>query len=136
MDLIETLWNVKNHRVGGSGELIFQDLIETLWNVKSDWHLNSIQRCIGFNRDIVECKVHHNMMMPADLCGFNRDIVECKDRFHTVQPHVHSGFNRDIVECKGVYYNKLMGEISGFNRDIVECKAEVVRLLALTYYLI
>ena len=99
-DLIETLWNVKNHRVGGSGELIFQDLIETLWNVKSDWHLNSIQRCIGFNRDIVECKVHHNKMMPADLCGFNRDIVECKDRFHTVQPHVHSGFNRDIVECK------------------------------------
>ena len=79
MDLIETLWNVKSNLweppLYGSN-----DLIETLWNVKSDWHLNSIQRCIGFNRDIVECKVHHNMMMPADLCGFNRDIVECKEK--------------------------------------------------------
>ena len=62
--------------------------------------------------------------------------MECKDDKIIDMMMDAEGFNRDIVECKGVYYNKLMGEISGFNRDIVECKAEVVRLLALTYYLI
>ena len=58
-DLIETLWNVKMlcNRPGGADD---EDLIETLWNVKEDEVASYVEELLGFNRDIVECKVPHS----------------------------------------------------------------------------
>ena len=60
MDLIETSWNVKvKSFVLNSEENL--DLIETLWNVKTLFAMNG-SRGMGFNRDIVECKVRWNIL--------------------------------------------------------------------------
>ena len=55
-DLIETLWNVKK---GCSLTITsdIKDLIETLWNVKGVIVHCEQLALLGFNRDIVECKV-------------------------------------------------------------------------------
>ena len=54
LDLIETLWNVKNLNCS-HGLINAIDLIETLWNVKI-FSQNKQSCTSGFNRDIVECK--------------------------------------------------------------------------------
>ena len=78
VDLIETLWNVKD----GGGDIPAvpeTDLIETLWNVKAIINLRPVLLRPGFNRDIVECKEDNNVAINTGEERFNRDIVECKD---------------------------------------------------------
>ena len=55
---------------------------------------------MGFNRDIVECKVSFPASVLLRLTGFNRDIVECKDQSPITDRACAACFNRDIVECK------------------------------------
>ena len=99
---------------------------------------------LGFNRDIVECKVFIAVTAPragADLIEtlwnvklpvvgfpfrkglrFNRDIVECKEVFRGITVQRRNRFNRDIVECKGKMFDTSWMNGFRFNRDIVECK--------------
>ena len=56
---------------------------------------------MGINRNIVECKVKHNLIQTeSDFC-INRNIVECKG-FETFRElaSVQFSINRNIVECK------------------------------------
>ena len=53
-DLIDTLWNVKEHPTHWLKE--FLDLIDTLWNVKSETPSAQGGLRSRFNRYIVECK--------------------------------------------------------------------------------
>ena len=76
-DLIDTLWNVKEHAFRyGIGSL--DDLIDTLWNVKAGQKTQRETVPGRFNRYIVECKAGREIGKQPVCTGFNRYIVECK----------------------------------------------------------
>ena len=55
------------------------DLIDTLWNVKFHRLRKAVSGRRRFNRYIVECKEEHYLeAFMLGVCGFNRYIVECK----------------------------------------------------------
>ena len=56
--------------------------------------------CVGFNRNIVECKLSKEPAEPPPPLRFNRNIVECKCVSFEVGKNYDGGFNRNIVECK------------------------------------
>ena len=58
---------------------LIQVLIETLWNVKRVDRKEQRRKCIGFNRNIVECKDFIEYYSRSNFGSFNRNIVECKD---------------------------------------------------------
>ena len=77
-------------------------LIETLWNVKEEIRHNYTV-LTGFNRNIVECKVHVICTAFHAYRGFNRNIVECKVTNEKGDVVCSNSFNRNIVECKGSF---------------------------------
>ena len=99
---------------------------------------------IGFNRNIVECKVtslfrarpidrvlietlwNVKVINVADRSradiSFNRNIVECKEEVLAGKWGNGDGFNRNIVECKASSTYVESNYRLSFNRNIVECK--------------
>ena len=77
-DLIDTLWNVKEHAFRyGIGSL--DDLIDTLWNVK----MQLMQQMFSGDPDLIDTlwnvKADMRLFLLASIFGFNRYIVECKE---------------------------------------------------------
>ena len=76
------------------------DLIDTLWNVKFHRLRKAVSGRRRFNRYIVECKEGAIWFRDRLSSRFNRYIVECKAWNRNKIGNNETRFNRYIVECK------------------------------------
>ena len=95
--------------------------------------LNALKGDIGFNRNIVECKVDKKRSMGLQNVSFNRNIVECKVLCHSFFCYFSPGFNRNIVECKGAAKSTAEGAVSVLIETLWNVKAILAPVLQNLY---